>query len=95
MTPAEEITEAVKTLRSSTFIGVRYSTSTVAALLRARAPLAKLLESVTELHEPNVCGKHEGCGHSDCQWCADEDFPCADMRNALAVARAVLGSNDG
>ena len=47
MTPADEITEAVKTLRSGVFIGVRYSTSTVAALLRARGPLANWLDSWT------------------------------------------------
>jgi hypothetical protein len=53
--------------------------------------LADWLESTAELHEPNVCTKHEGCGPFGCQWCADEDWPCADIRNALAVARAVLG----
>lgn len=51
--------------------------------------LALLLDGVAELHEPTVCRKHEGCASLGCQWCADEDTPCADVRNALAVARAL------
>lgn len=51
--------------------------------------VAKLLEDCAELHEPNVCTKHEGCEPFGCQWCADESTPCADLRNALAVARAI------
>lgn len=57
----------------------------------AGAALAKLLEDCAELHEPNVCTKHEGCDPFGCQWCNDEDAPCADLRNALAVARAING----
>lgn len=51
--------------------------------------LAKLLDDVAELHEPQTCDKHEGCDPLGCQWCGDEDTPCADVRNALAVARAL------
>ena len=54
--------------------------------------LAKLLDDCAELHEPHTCDKHEGCAPLGCQWCADEDSPCADVRNALAVARQVLGT---
>jgi hypothetical protein len=90
-TPADELKTAVTLLRSGFFIGVRYSTSPVAALLRARSPLANWLESTADLHEPHLCDKHEGCEAIGCQWCGDEDWPCADMRNALAVARAING----
>ena len=53
--------------------------------------LAAWLESVAELHEPSRTGC---CGRvlAGCQWCADEDWPCADMRHALAVAGAVLAA---
>lgn len=54
--------------------------------------LAKWLEDAAELHEPNVCTKHEGCEPFGCQWCADESTPCADLRNALATARAINGA---
>lgn len=46
--------------------------------------VADWLESASDLHEPP--NRPPGC-----QWCADEDWPCADMRHAEAVARAVLG----
>ena len=90
MTPAEEIATAVAALRSSAFIGVRYSTSTIAALLRARSPLAAWLETTAYLHEAHVPGS-DGQTPPGCQWCADEDFPCADMRHALAAAREING----
>ncbi len=51
------------------------------------AALAQLLDDCAELHEANP--PHRGQPRPGCQWCADEDFPCADMRNALAVARAI------
>ena len=50
--------------------------------------LAKLLEDCAELHEAKLPG-HRGQVPPGCQWCGDEDFPCSDMRNALAVARAL------
>lgn len=53
--------------------------------------LADWLESAPVLHEPKACEKHDGCSPLGCDWCGDEDWPCADIRSALAVARAVTG----
>lgn len=48
--------------------------------------VATWLEDVADLHEPHP--------HAyGCDWCSDEDWPCADTRNALAVARALLGKD--
>lgn len=58
------------------------------ALLRARKPLAAQLLETEDLHEEAT---HRGVTRQGCQWCADEDWPCSDMRHAVAVARAVLG----
>lgn len=52
--------------------------------------IAKSLDDTRELHEPKLRG-HAGAIPPGCQWCADEDFPCLDMRNALAIARAING----
>ncbi|WP_322501793.1 hypothetical protein TR631_33725 [Streptomyces rochei] len=52
MTPADELRTAARTLRSSAFIGVRYSTSAVAALLRARGPLANWLDLAAAVYDP-------------------------------------------
>ncbi|TXJ78592.1 hypothetical protein E2C11_16425 [Streptomyces lavendulae] len=51
--------------------------------------IAKILREAAALHEPQLCEKHEGCAPLGCQWCNDEDWPCADIRNALTVARAL------
>src|SRR4051812_12777522 len=45
------------------------------------AALAKLLDDCAELHEPHTPGNLIGFVPRGCQWCADEDFPCSDMRN--------------
>lgn len=86
--PADELRTAAEKLRTATFRGAMTATAAGAALVSARAPLAKLLEDTAELHEPKLHG-HAGRIPPGCQWCADEDFPCLDMRNALAVARAI------
>ncbi len=54
--------------------------------------LSKLLYDCAQVHEPNICLKHEGCQEHalGCQWCADEDFPCQDFRNCLAIAMRIL-----
>ncbi|WP_432136796.1 hypothetical protein [Streptomyces sp. bgisy154] len=83
-TPAAELRTAADKLRDAT--------PAEPAFNRARDPLAKLLRETGALHEPNTCDKHEGCTPFGCQWCGDEDWPCNDMRNALAVARAINGS---
>jgi hypothetical protein len=51
------------------------------------AALAKILRETAALHEHDARP-----GHGGCQWCADEDWPCADIRNALAVARQINGT---
>lgn len=51
--------------------------------------LAKVLRETAALHTPTVCQKHEGCTPDGCDWCGDEDWPCNDVRNALAVARQI------
>lgn len=44
--------------------------------------LADWLDTTADLHEARA----DGLG---CQWCADEDWPCADARQAVTVARAI------
>ncbi|MFJ9799868.1 hypothetical protein [Streptomyces sp. NPDC101145] len=57
------------------------------------AALAKLLREAHALHEPKHCPDAvDGCHCAGCGWCGDEDWPCSDVRNALAVARQILGS---
>ncbi|MFD4596777.1 hypothetical protein ACFWPQ_01965 [Streptomyces sp. NPDC058464] len=96
MTPAEELTTAADKLRTARFTGALTATPAVAALISARAHVAKLLREIGALHEPGCPGKrlsgHNCGGPHGCDWCGDEDWPCADMRNALAVARAINGS---
>lgn len=87
--PADELRAAAETLRTARFTGAMTATQIVAALVRARAPIIKLLENCAELHEEHEPGRLLGIVPPGCQWCADEDFPCSDMRNALAVARAI------
>ena len=55
-------------------------------------PLAAWLEETAGLHEQNTLPGHANIIPPGCQWCADEDWPCADTRRALAVARAILGT---
>lgn len=52
--------------------------------------VADWLDQVAALHERNEPG-HANVIQPGCQWCADEDFPCSDMRHALNVARVTLG----
>ena len=44
--------------------------------------ITQWLDSVTDLHEQQATGP-------GCQWCNDEDWPCADTRHAQAVARTM------
>lgn len=74
--------------------GTPHVTAAVGAYIAAMGPnvglaLVKLLEDCADLHEPHEPGNLLGFIPPGCQWCADEDFPCSDMRNALAVARAI------
>lgn len=96
----EEITAAAAILGAARFTGAMTATPAVAALVSAREPLAKLLRETAALHEPGRCGKPTANGGTcaaahGCAWCGDEDWPCNDFRNALAVARAINGKNTG
>ena len=75
-TPADELREVAVVL-SSGMLTVRADLD---------APLAKLLRDTAAFHEHD-----DRPGYGGCDWCGDEDWPCSDVRNALAVARAVLG----
>jgi len=74
-TPADELRTAATTLRTATFRGAMTATPAVAALLRAREPLADWLETTANSLAAST--------HPDWQ---DTVEP-----NALAVARALLG----
>lgn len=75
MTPAEEINAAAETLRTATFRGAMTATPAVAALVRAREPLAKWLETTATSLAAST--------HPDWQDCVAAD--------ALATARAING----
>lgn len=81
MTAADEITAAAQTLRSATFRGAMTATPAVAALLRARKPLATLLEGVLSSNR-EAAPAHEECT----SWCSPDT---CDLSAALAVARAI------
>lgn len=59
-----------------------------------RLPIARLLAGVADLHEPHVPSHGRDTPTPGCQWCNDEDWPCADMRKALTLARGILGEPD-
>jgi hypothetical protein len=84
-TPADEIMAAAHKLNSGMLI----------ARVDLDMPLAKLLREIAALHEPGCPGQRpdgSNCGKPHgCDWCGDEDWPCNDTRNALAVARAING----
>lgn len=78
-TPRAELQAAADFLRSATFRGAMTATPAVAALVRAREPLALLLEAVSS----NALED----GHEECSsWCSPET---CDLAAALAVARAL------
>lgn len=59
---------------------------------RALNAMADWLESVLDLHEPilGFPGRETNYELAGCQWCNDEDWPCADTRFAVAAARIHL-----
>jgi len=86
MTPADEIEAAAKKLRTATFRGAMTATPAVAALIRAREPLALLLEGALSSN------RESGPAHEECSsWCSPET---CDLSAALAVARAILGTQE-
>ncbi|PZT70159.1 hypothetical protein DN402_31565 [Streptomyces sp. SW4] len=87
MSPADEIEAAARKLSSGMLI----------ARVDLDISLAKQIRETAALHEPRRCGEYVGngtrcCLPHGCDWCGDEDWPCADVRNALAVARQINGS---
>ncbi|MEH0631741.1 hypothetical protein [Streptomyces stelliscabiei] len=98
MTPADELQAAADKIRTARFTGAVTMLPAVAALIAAREPIAKLLRETAALHEPGCPGTRpngHNCGAPHgCDWCGDEDWPCNDTRNALAVARAILGTQE-
>ncbi|MFD3363619.1 hypothetical protein ACFWW5_11005 [Streptomyces albidoflavus] len=57
-----------------------------------RTALATWLRETSVLHEPQRCtdGPPDCTCTTGCGWCGDEDWPCSDMRSALAVAHHIL-----
>ncbi|MFJ5804839.1 hypothetical protein [Streptomyces sp. NPDC093093] len=86
MSTAEELRAAVDILRNATFRGAMTATPAVAALIRAREPIAALLEQAAvglELLAAQDPGLYEAHGASL-------------MTGQLAIARALRGSqSDG
>ena len=82
-TPADELRTAADTLRPSS-PAVEAHTTWVKIRPDAAAAIAKLLREIPALHEHDTRPDHGGC-----DWCGDEDWPCNDVRNALAAARAI------
>jgi hypothetical protein len=78
-TPADELRAAAETLRSATFRGAMTATPAVAALVRAREPLAAWLDE---------CRADSVRLHS---LFPDADGQSKTNPHALAVARAILG----
>lgn len=78
-TPRAELAAAAEHLRTGTFRGAMTATPMVAGLVRAREPLALLLEAVSSRALED--------GHETCSsWCTQET---CDLAAALAVARAL------
>jgi hypothetical protein len=79
--PLDEIRAAAATLRTARFAGAMTATPAVAALIRARDPLATLLEAVVSSNQ-EAAPAHEECN----SWCSPDT---CDLSAALAVARAL------
>ncbi|WP_329141011.1 hypothetical protein [Streptomyces sp. NBC_00670] len=82
MTPFEEISRAAEALRAVRPVGATLTAApAVAALLRAREPLATLLDAVIASNQ-EAAPAHEECN----SWCSPE---ICDLSAALEVARAL------
>jgi hypothetical protein len=84
LTPADELRAAA----------VRLGDPTSVTPDSMRVELLIWLKGVAELHEQNTLPGHANVIPPGCQWCNDEDWPCNDMRHALATARAVLAATE-
>lgn len=78
--PADELKTAAATLRNAAFRGAMTATPVVAALVRAREPIARLLECEAEI----AAAAHLWTEREPCAWCGEPA-----NAHALAVARAV------
>jgi hypothetical protein len=64
VTPVDEINTAAATLRSATFRGAMTATPAVAALVRAREPLARWLESWSGIELRESAAMQEDACHA-------------------------------
>lgn len=81
-TPADELAAAAETLKTARFAGAMTATPVVAALIRAREPIANWLQ------------RHSGIAGEMQQYLGEEFQDGAldhDTHDALAVARAITG----
>ncbi|MFD6490322.1 hypothetical protein [Streptomyces sp. NPDC060188] len=78
-TPRNQLYAAASRLRAMRFPAAMTATSSTAALIGARLPLAQLLEAVASNALEN---DHEECA----RWCSPDT---CDLSAALAVARAI------
>jgi hypothetical protein len=82
--PTDELRQAAATLRASRFSGAMTATPAVAALLRAREPIADWLEHEAEITSvDHLYAEREPCG-----WCGTPA-----NGHALAVARQILAAS--
>jgi hypothetical protein len=84
--PADELRTAAQTLRTARFAGAMTSTPAVAALLRAREPLAALLGE-----HASFASLFDQLWRARCGDTPAESEYAAETRKALAVARALNG----
>lgn len=83
-TPADELRQAADTLRSARFAGAMTATPAVAALLRAREPIAALLAEHAAFSSlfDQLWLARRGAAPAESEY-------TAETRKALAVARAI------
>lgn len=86
MTPADELAAAAETLRSARFTGAMTATPAVAALVRAREPIAELLQE----HAAFVSLFDQLWQASRGKAPAEKEYT-AETRKALTAARALNG----
>jgi hypothetical protein len=84
MSPADELAAAAETLRTGRFTGAMTATPAVAALLRAREPIAALLGEHASFASLFAQLWQARCGGAP----AESEYS-AETRKALAVARAI------
>lgn len=83
-TPAHELATAAQTLRTARFAGAMTATPAVAALLRAREPIADLLSE-----HAAFASLFDQLWRARCGTAPAEAEYAAETRKALAVARQI------